>query len=97
MPNITPGPWYWSDEYQTRDLTDTWSLIGQDNYGIFSCDGKCNSPQEVNSADATVIAALPDLMEALIELLDEAESGINTCPLTRQKARDALLKAGCTE
>lgn len=60
----TPGPWYWSDDYQARDLSDTWSLLGAGGYGILSCDGKPNSPQEVNCADARLIAAAPDYHDA---------------------------------
>jgi hypothetical protein len=40
--------------------------------------------------DAEVIAML---VEALTELLGEAEEGIATCPLTRQKSRRALRQA----
>ena len=65
MSGHTPGPWRWSDDYQSRDLTDTWGLLGKDGYGILSCDGKCNSPQEANAANARLIAAAPDLLAAL--------------------------------
>jgi hypothetical protein len=43
--------------------------LGKDGYGILSCDGKCNSPLEVNKADAYLIAAAPDLLEALTDLV----------------------------
>ena len=54
MSKHTPGPWRWSDEHQARDLSDTWSLIGSDGYWILSCDGKCNSHNELNRADASL-------------------------------------------
>ncbi len=47
-------------------------------------------------ADAMLIAAAPDLYEALRNLLSEAGEGIATCPLTRDAARAALAKADGT-
>ena len=97
MSKYTPGPWRWSDEHQARDLSDTWSLIGSDGYGILSCDGKCNSPNELNRADASLIAAAPELLEALEELsllMDDVRNGEYTPDhLTTQPARAAIAKA----
>ena len=70
MSKHTPGPWRWSDEHQARDLSDTWSLIGSDGYGILSCDGKCNSPNELNRADASLIAAAPESHASNVELAE---------------------------
>ncbi len=68
----TPGEWYWSDAYPTQDGRETWSLIGDDGFGILSCDGDENSPQSVNAATAELIAACdPDTIRAL---LDEIEA-----------------------
>ena len=92
----TPGPWRWSDEYQARDLTDTWSLLGKDGYGILSCDGKCNSPLEANKADAHLIAAAPDLLEAIkgiLNLLDSGMNGSKALTETLADARAAIAKA----
>jgi hypothetical protein len=69
----TKGPWRWSDAYQARDLSDTYSLIGADGYGILSCDGLCNSPQHLNKADAALIADAPAMLDALFHLLALAE------------------------
>jgi len=67
----TQGPWYWSDEYQTTSGTETMSLIGNGGFGILSCDGIANSPQYVNSHDAHLIAAAPELLAALEDVLRE--------------------------
>ena len=65
----TPGPWSWSDKFLTSDSAQhTWSLLGANGYGILSCDGDSNSPQylgESGKADALLIAAAPELLEAL--------------------------------
>lgn len=63
--SYTKGPWRWTDEYQARDLSDTWSLIGADGYGVLSCDGKANSPSEFHPDNARLIAAAPCLLEML--------------------------------
>jgi hypothetical protein len=75
MTGHTPGPWAWSPHYKTGDGRATWSLIGsQDGYGILSCDGDENSPQGLNDeANARLIAAAPELLEALIALLPHVE------------------------
>lgn len=73
----TAGPWEWSDDYQCRDLSDTWSLIGKDGFGILSCDGVANSPQFLNPADAQLISAAPDLAEALIAAREFIRNGID--------------------
>ena len=69
MSKHTPGPWEWSDKYRTSDnKRNTWSLLGKDGYGILSCDGDANSPQSLGAsgeANARLIAAAPELLEAL--------------------------------
>ena len=68
--SYTKGPWRWTDEYQARDLSDTWSLVGENGYGILSCDGKGNAPPEFSPQDAFLIAAAPELLEALEGMLE---------------------------
>jgi hypothetical protein len=46
-----------------------------------------------HEANARLITAAPELLEALRELLSETEDGIATCPLTRIRARAAIEKA----
>jgi hypothetical protein len=77
MSTFTPGPWRWSDAYPARDLSDTYSLIGADGFGILSCDGLCNSPQHLNKADAALIADAPAMLDALEKAVDHIER--NTC------------------
>jgi hypothetical protein len=67
MSKHTPKPWYWSDAYQTRDLSATWSLIGKGGFGILSCDGNGNSPPELNKYDGYLIAEAPELLDCLAE------------------------------
>lgn len=66
----TPGPWHWSDRYLMVGSGErTWSLIGDDGYGILSCNGVENSPQGLNDvANARLISYAPDLLESLKEL-----------------------------
>lgn len=62
----TPGPWKWSDAHSATDERYTWSLLGASGYGILSCDGEGNSPQGLGDfANARLIAAAPELLEAL--------------------------------
>jgi len=61
----TSGPWRWTNEYPAGDGTDTWSLLGEGGFGILSCDGAANSPQNIRPDDAPLIAAAPDMLEAL--------------------------------
>ena len=67
----TLGEWYWSDVYPTQDGRKTWSLLGDGGFGILSCDGEENSPQNVIPAAAELIAACdPDTIRALLEERD---------------------------
>lgn len=49
--------------------------------------------KDAAEANARLIAAAPDLLESLKELLSEVDDGIATSPLTRIKAHDAITKA----
>jgi hypothetical protein len=73
-PRHTPGPWKWVDKYQSRIGDKTWSLVHDGNFicGVLSCDGETNSPQLCNESDAHLIAAAPDLLEAL-EMVRDAD------------------------
>lgn len=70
MYNHTTGPWRWSDQYLTADGRETWSLLGEDGFGILSCDGKGNSPQEVRPGGAVLLESAPELFELLVKLSD---------------------------
>lgn len=59
------GMWDWSKDYPTADGRETWSLIGGKGYGISSCDGLENSPQEVHRTNAELIRRAPLIPELL--------------------------------
>lgn len=102
-PEITNGPWEWSDTYQTRDLSDTWSLVGSQGFGILSCDGICNSPQNLNPFDAKAIEVLPELLEAACVVVNHYEIAVSLKHIENfqlssiYKLKQALLKAGCVD
>jgi len=84
--NHTPGPW----------------TISHENFGHFKLDagdvsiidgcGYCDSPWLSSEADARLIAAAPDLLEALKKMLDVWEHG-GLKPYPIAKARAAIAKA----
>jgi hypothetical protein len=95
MSKHTPGPWHWSNRYKTSDNERfTWSLIGANGYGILSCDGEENSPQGLGESGATnarLIAAAPELLDALLRVLrDVASDGRDGW---EDQARAAVAKA----
>lgn len=96
MSGHTNGPWNWSSRYETSDGRSTWTLLGEGGYGILSCDGEGNSPQGMgDDANARLIAAAPELLEALIRLRDCYSTSHS--PQTRQdcweQAFSAIAKA----
>lgn len=92
----TPGPWklieddygdeYWFGGFGEGQIT----VNGWVNGGYRTCDPKKWRQAQV---DAKLMAAAPELLEALQELLRECGEGIATSPLTRDKARAAIAKA----
>lgn len=98
----TPGPWEWSDKYRTADSErNTWSLLGDGGYGILSCDGDENSPQSLGKsgeANARLIAAAPELLDALRSMLVQFNFNTITGIVHDEsavivKAREAIAKA----
>lgn len=94
-PNITPGPWNLGDQDPLLVDTETWYLATV-------CD---NVGEGSSRANARAIAAIPDLLEALEEMLKEAKAAdIDTMPgddfagflIACENARAALTKAGYT-
>ena len=87
----TPGEWYWTDAYpKSSDGERTWSLIGAGGYGILSCDGVGNSPQGLNNeANARLIAAAPELLSVLQEVLVLIPDAYET----KERALAAISKA----
>ncbi|HHA2912873.1 TPA: hypothetical protein ACOD97_000212 [Stenotrophomonas maltophilia] len=62
----TPGPWKWSGEYTHPCGKPAWTLLGRHGlYGILTCD-QGSAPQDLNDeANARLIAAAPELLQAL--------------------------------
>lgn len=94
----TAGPWIWSNLYQASDGRETWSLVNKGGYGILSCDGTGNAPQGLgDEGNARLIAAAPDLLEALEGLLSLHEPEGRFQPSHYKpflaNARNALAKA----
>lgn len=66
MSKHTPGPWE-----ATTDIHGCPSVRNFDGFGVCSTYGKYESPEQ-KEANANLIAAAPDMLEAL-KALDEAE------------------------
>lgn len=97
----TPGPW------EVYDWTESMNKTNR-HIGVKPCDGldfpsdicKINTRREASDrtddqalADACLIAAAPDLLEALELYIDDLESDLTPFNPRYQKARAAILKA----
>lgn len=94
----TPGPWIWTDRFYTMSGEPCMTLLGDnESYGILCTDGISNSPQGIgNEANARLIAAAPELLEALREIMADLDAnyGCITQPHERiGRARAAISKA----
>lgn len=101
----TPGPWKWTESFETEDGRETFTLVCEKyEYGILSCDGLGNSPQSLGpqgEADAKLIVAAPELLEALKGMLEVYGGQYNDDCLPKssteleliQQARSAIAKA----
>ena len=86
-PNITQGSWYYNDIYHNveSDIKDNGELICEVNY--------YGTDEEEEVANARAISAVPEMIDALIHILDNAGS----LELDRGTVRvilNALKKAG---
>ena len=99
MSKHTPGPWTFTSEQilddgvAIHDDIRCFHLQSGDTVVLDGC-GCCESPRLDNPADARLIAAAPDLLEALENLADyiDERAGDNDCrPL--ENARAAIRKA----
>ncbi len=92
----TPGPWKWSESYKTEDGRETFTLVCENyEYGILSCDGLGNSPQSLGPqgmADAKLIVAAPELLEALQVCIAQITALCSADDIPDQ-ARAAIAKA----
>lgn len=89
----TPGPWMvrkWSgDEWPDRRIS-----VGPESDGIATA--VCISPRYCSETqaedDARLIAAAPELLEVLMEIINEGGKFVMTADIHR-KARSAIVKA----
>jgi hypothetical protein len=86
----TPGPW----GYFCHHTEGSWH-IGANPTTYAKGDPTIANLGQIGDqeANARLIAAAPEMLEALRGLLSETEDGIATCPLTRIRARAAIAKA----
>lgn len=114
MPNITPGPWEIIEKPDPKMISD-WSIkIGDKSINFFpyvyhyadeskTSGGYVSCPEQ--RANATAIAALPDLLEAARDALSgwryirDTHGDLYGVGWDRveEKLKAALLKAGCTD
>ena len=92
MSGHTPGPWRWSNNFQTEDGRYTWTLLGgESGYGILSCDGEGNSPHGINDeANARLIAVAPDLLDLANDIVSNV---ILAGTEIGQRAQELIAKA----
>jgi hypothetical protein len=89
----TPGPWMWdSDQIKTDPLNRVRFRVVARGKTITQC--YYSSGDENAEHDARLIAAAPDLLEALEDCLRVVEFlASDSCPTTIQNAKAALAKA----
>jgi hypothetical protein len=88
----TPGPWKWTRTLDGLNALESDSIA----YGILVC-AEDNAPQDLNDeANARLIAAAPDLLEAILALDDLRGAWAppeETIKAAWSKARAAIAKA----
>ena len=82
----TPGPWAVENWEPTRDL---WLIAG--NHRI--CHFDSNEPMAVVDANARLIAAAPELLAALLQLLAPVSRSLAENDAVWGAAREAVRKA----
>ena len=102
MSKHTPGPWTFTSEQisddgvQIHDEIRCFHLQSGDTVVLDGC-GCCDSPRLGNPADARLIAAAPDLLEALESMLQSflITQSLEDYPIDApcNKARAAIAKA----
>lgn len=92
-PNITQGNWEASESIRSGYTiwADHRDCVARE------IDDEARYGSIAKKEDAQAIAAVPDLIYALIGMLDLVETAVTFEGDTVRKARAALLKAGCTE
>ena len=89
----TPGPWTYKLDEDCRNLSVTTAYAPTEIVGGCGC---CDSPWVSCEADARLIAAAPELLEALekiVRMFEGADDTVWAVEDYRQKARAAIAKA----
>ena len=94
----TPGPWYWNSDDELFSEKNIEVLVACDDdkpYRTNSATIEHHYDPEIKKANKTLIAAAPELLEALDELANGyAGNGWDVGLVTRlDKARDVIAKA----
>lgn len=75
----TLGPWRWTNMYEARDGSKTWTLMGPDGDGILSCDGLWNSPQRCSPQNAELIRSAPEMHAEIARLREKVRVLADEC------------------
>ena len=87
-----PGPWF-VDQDPRPGMQWNREIVADADHTICFMTHSDGHNLKRDKANARLVAAAPELLEALQALLEEAEQGIATSPFTRIAARHAIAKA----
>ena len=97
MSEHTKGPWTWNGGYLVSYIPDKFSAGGYQDFEIIADDGSAHGEYSAtldpDSANARLIAAAPELLEALENLLAVHEGEGGTKYHAGDIARAAIAKA----
>ena len=93
----TPGPWVYKQKYSDH----SGSVLGADGRGIAAIASSVNRRPEEKLANSKLLSAAPDLLAALIRILDEYHGVVDADRTSTWfndypevvKARNAIAKA----
>jgi hypothetical protein len=93
----TPGPWETSGVRVTRAINGEWlQIVGPKGLVALTCYSDATTKDHVEShADQCLIAAAPDMLEALRDLCNRVDEDTNYVPESEAylRARAAIIKA----
>ena len=93
MSKYTPGPWK-CGQYLGHSFWVVHTDVGDRGRGMDIVEGVAGLTPEQRLANARLIAAAPELLDALKEIVDAADGdGWNQLDASFKKARAAILKA----
>jgi len=95
----TPGPWVAREQMSKEGRSLGWIVehdngrIGWSSYATAEPNDGEGPPFPVSAANARMIAASPEMAEAIEQALDDMQDGHSVCEQAKQMLRDALAKA----